>query len=108
MTLFDSIKLIHVLAAIRWVGGSILGTVYSLRARKADHCHRLGLARDLHFLGDKVFGPAAGVVFVFGVWMVIDRPAFAFAIPGSSSGWWASPSRWPSAAPSSVRRPRSW
>ena len=78
MTLFETLKLVHILAAIVWVGGSLLATVYALRARKGDQGHRIGLARDLHFLGNKVFAPASGVALIFGIWMVIERPTFAF------------------------------
>ena len=52
--------------------------MYALRARKGDQGHRIGLARDLHFLGNKVFAPASGVALIFGIWMVIERPTFAF------------------------------
>lgn len=78
MTLFDTLKFLHVLAAIVWVGGGILQTILVWRVRKADPAHRLGLARDMRAMGDKVFGAATAAVLLFGVWMVIDREAFAF------------------------------
>lgn len=76
--MFETLKLIHVVAAIVWVGGGILQTIYVIRARRADLGHRLGLARDMAFLGQKVFGPASAVALLFGIWMVAERPAFAF------------------------------
>ena len=78
MTLFETLKLLHVLAATIWVGGGILQTTYVVRSARADAAHRLGVARDMVFLGSKVFGPASGLAFIFGVWMVIERPAIAF------------------------------
>lgn len=78
MTFFETLKLLHVLAAIVWVGGGILQTTYVVRAARSDATHRLGVARDMVFLGSKVFGPASGLAFVFGVWMVFERPSFAF------------------------------
>jgi len=81
MTLFETLKLLHVLAATIWVGGGILQTTYVVRSARADAAHRLGVARDMVFLGSKVFGPASGLALIFGVWMVIDRPAIAFGDP---------------------------
>jgi uncharacterized membrane protein len=78
MTLFETLKLIHVLAAMMWVGGGILQTIYAVRARRADDAHRLGFARDMVFLGSRVFGTASGVALIFGVWMVFERPGFTF------------------------------
>ena len=77
MTLFETLKLIHVLAAIVWVGGGILQTIYAARARRATAGHRLGFARDMMFLS-KVFGTASGVALIFGVWMVLENDAYAF------------------------------
>jgi uncharacterized membrane protein len=78
MTLFETLKLLHVLAAMVWLGGGILQTILVWRVRRADLPHRLGLARDMKAMGDRVFGAATVAVLVFGVWMVIERPAFAF------------------------------
>lgn len=78
MTLFETLKLLHVLAAAIWVGGGVLQTTYVVRSVRADAAHRLGVARDMVFLGSKVFGPVSGLAFISGVWMVIERPAFAF------------------------------
>lgn len=78
MTLFATLKFLHVLVAIIWVGGGILQTILVWRVRKADAIHRLGLARDMRAMADKVFGAATVAVLLFGIWMVIERPAFAF------------------------------
>lgn len=78
MTLFETLKFLHVIAAIVWLGGGILQTILVWRVRRADHSHRLGLARDMKALGDKMFGAATLAVLLFGVWMVLERPAFAF------------------------------
>lgn len=78
MTLFETLKFLHVIAAIVWLGGGILQTVLVWRVRRADHAHRLGLARDMKVLGDRMFGAATVAVLLFGIWMVVERPAFAF------------------------------
>jgi uncharacterized membrane protein len=78
MTLFETLKLLHVLAAMVWLGGGILQTILVWRVRRADLPHRLGLARDMKSMGDRVFGAATVAVLAFGIWMVIEQPAFAF------------------------------
>lgn len=78
MTLFETLKFVHVLSAIIWVGGSILGIVIMLRVRTADPVHRVGFYRDMAFIGERVIGSASLVVLIAGIWMVFERPAFAF------------------------------
>ena len=78
MTLFEALKFVHVFSAIIWMGGSIIGIVIMLRVRKADPAHRLGFYRDMAFIGERVVGPASLLVLIFGLWMVFERPAFAF------------------------------
>jgi uncharacterized membrane protein len=79
VTLFDWLKLIHVLAAIVWLGGALVTGVLVLRLKLAEPGHRLGFARDLAFVGERVYAPAAVVSLVFGVWMVLDRDAYEFS-----------------------------
>ena len=79
MTLFDTLKLVHVLAAIVWLGGALITQAYVLRLKSAEPGHRLGFARDLVFVGQRVYAPAAAVSLVFGVWMVLDAEAFEFS-----------------------------
>ncbi|HEX5631533.1 MAG TPA: DUF2269 family protein [Acidimicrobiia bacterium] len=78
MTLYETLKLLHVLAAIVWVGGGVFQTVSTWRAMDADPVHRLGLARDMRFAGDRVFGPASLLALVFGIWMVVESPAIGW------------------------------
>ena len=79
MTLFDTLRLIHVLAAIVWLGGALITQLYVVRLKSAEPAHRLGFARDLAFVGERVYAPAAIVALVAGVWMVVDRDAFEFS-----------------------------
>lgn len=78
MTLLETYKLLHVLAAIVWVGGGILTLVFTWRALGADREHRLGLARDTEFLANRVFAPAAMVALLFGILMVLEVDAYEF------------------------------
>ena len=46
--IYDWIKLVHILAAIVWVGGRVFGQVYSSRLRRAtDQTRLLAFAKDL-------------------------------------------------------------
>lgn len=76
--MFETLKFIHVLAAIVWVGGGIVSTILGVRMRRASTEHRLGFSRDMGFVGERVYGPAAGIALIAGIWMVIDEPAFGF------------------------------
>jgi uncharacterized membrane protein len=66
MTTFETFKLIHVLAAMVWVGGAVTSQVFAARLKEADPAHRLGYARSMRFVSQWVFLPAAVVVYVFG------------------------------------------
>ena len=79
MTLSETYKLIHVLAAIVWVGGGTLTLVFTWRALAADRDHRLGFARDVEVLSNRVFAPASIVALLFGILMVLDIDAFDFS-----------------------------
>lgn len=78
MTLFETLKLIHVLAAIVWLGGGIITQFFAVRMKAAEPQHRLGFARDLVFVGQRVYAPAALVALGTGLWMVLDRDAYQF------------------------------
>jgi uncharacterized membrane protein len=77
---YKTIKFIHVLSAIVWVGGGIFVQIYATKLRRADDPIRLaGFARDLSTLGQALFAPAAGVVTLMGLAMVIYSPAVFFS-----------------------------
>ena len=78
-TVYDWLKLIHVLAAITWVGGAIFVQIYATRLLRQKEPLRLaGFARDIGDLGMKVFMPAALTVVLIGIVMVIYAPAMNF------------------------------
>jgi uncharacterized membrane protein len=79
--MIETLKLIHVLAAIIWVGGSIMAQLFALRLTAAAPAHRLGFARDLRFAASRIFVPSAIVLLGAGIWMVADSPGFAFGDP---------------------------
>lgn len=79
MGLYDTLNLVHVLASIVWLGGALVTQAYIIRMKTAEPGHRLGFARDVAFVGQWIYTPAALVVLVLGFWMVVDRDAYDFS-----------------------------
>ena len=79
MDAFEIYKFLHISAAIVWVGGGFFSLIFTHRARSADPAHRLGIARDMHFVGNRVFGPAAMATLLFGILMVVDFDGYTFS-----------------------------
>jgi uncharacterized membrane protein len=66
--IYDWIKLVHILAAIVWVGGGVFVQVYSSPLRRAtDQTRLLAFAKDLEKVGTRLFQPAAIIVLVMVV-----------------------------------------
>lgn len=75
MESYEIALFVHVLAAIVWVGGSIVEQALAARAVRADD--PLEVARfssDAEFIGMRVFLPASLLVVLAGGWMVYDGP----------------------------------
>jgi uncharacterized membrane protein len=79
VTLSETYKLLHMLAAIVWVGGGTLALVFTWRALGAERVHRLGYARDIEVLSNRVFAPASIAALLFGILMVLEIDAFDFS-----------------------------
>jgi uncharacterized membrane protein len=78
-TVYDWLKLIHVLAAIVWVGGGIFVQIYATKLMREKQSLKLaGFARDIGELGMKVFMPAALTVVLSGIVIVIYTPLMDF------------------------------
>ena len=79
MTFNELLAFIHIVAAITWVGGSIMLQIFGIKAaisKDAEESkHFVGQAM---FLGNRVFMPAALVVLGVGIWMVIRIDRFDF------------------------------
>ena len=72
---FRTLKFIHILAAVIWVGGGIFVQIYATMLRKENDPARMGrFAKDVEFIGTRVFAPASGVVILFGILMVVYTP----------------------------------
>jgi uncharacterized membrane protein len=63
--------MVHVLTAVVWVGGAFAIQLFALRLLRADDSHRLaGFARDVEWIGQRVFVPASLLLLVFGFLLV--------------------------------------
>ena len=78
MSLTEFLLIIHLLASMVWVGGSVLTLVLGARMQDADPAHRLGFARSMRMVSQRVFMPAAILVLAFGTWLVLDSEFYEF------------------------------
>ena len=76
MSLSDVLTIIHIVAAMTWLGGAFLAAVFGTRMKKAEPAHALGFARDMSMVSQRVFMPAAIVVLASGVWLVLDSNVY--------------------------------
>jgi len=68
---YNTLKFLHVLAAITWVGGTIYAQALATKVmREGDAAHLATTARDLGDLGKRVNLPASVSVLVIGIWLV--------------------------------------
>jgi len=76
-TWYSIFKIVHVAAAVFWVGGGLLLTALAIRAqRSADPEELATVARQAAFVGEKLFAPAGAIVLAMGIAMVIHSPAW--------------------------------
>lgn len=78
MSRYDVLRLLHIVAAMVWVGGVLVMRIVGNRLKTADPAHRLGFTRDQAALIRGLFTPAAAAILATGMWMVVDAPGFAF------------------------------
>jgi len=84
----DFLKLVHVVAAIVWVGGAfMLGLVFERAQRAKDGATVLGVTRIAQFVGKAVFNPAAIIALIAGIWLVIEVDAIEFSDAWISLGF---------------------
>lgn len=77
----ETYKYIHVLAALIWVGGSIMAQFFAARLSSASPAHRLGFARDLKFASTRVLVPSGVVVFLAGSLIIEQGAGFEYEDP---------------------------
>ena len=79
MSLYEFLKIVHIVAAMGWVGGAILSQVHSAFVqRRANPQDLMTFIEFQATLGQKYFAPLAGIVAAAGIGMVIDSAAWGF------------------------------
>ena len=74
-TLYNVLKYIHILCAVTWVGGAVFAQLLAIRAEhSSDPEEMVRTSRSIEFIAMRLFLPASIVLFIAGVWMVIDGP----------------------------------
>lgn len=87
MNLYPWLVLLHVLAAMLWIGGSVALNVLGTRARASgDPASRVEFVRSLSYVGPRVLAPSVAAVIVFGAWMVLTNGAWSFGQPWILAG----------------------
>ncbi len=78
MTLREWLLFTHILAAVAWVGGSIILQFFAFRVNRSRDPKRTVDFVDYADLAGRVFNVAGIVVAAAGIWMVIDIEAYDF------------------------------
>ena len=77
METYDLVMLVHVLAAVVWVGGASVVQVFAIRTVGRDDPHEVArFAGDAEWVGLRVFMPASILLVLAGGWMVVQRWSF--------------------------------
>lgn len=80
MDLDSWLHVLHVLAAMVWVGGGVTLSVMALHARSSTDPRPIAaFARLLPFMGIRVLMPSVVIVLITGVWMVLAGTEFSFS-----------------------------
>jgi len=76
---YNTLKFLHVLAAITWVGSAIYAQVLATKVMgEHDPVHLARTAKDIGDLGKRLITPSAIAVLVFGVWIVAASEVWNF------------------------------
>jgi uncharacterized membrane protein len=77
--LYDWLVLLHIVAAMVWVGGGVMLAVQSTRVlRERDPGAVARFVSSMSVVGPVVLAPATVLVVGVGVWMVLDSSAWGF------------------------------
>lgn len=78
-TLYDWLLLLHIVAAMTWVGGGVLLGVLATRVvRERDPDAVARFTGTLRVVGPLVLAPATLGVGAFGIWLALDSDAWGF------------------------------
>lgn len=75
--MYKFLLFLHVAAAVIWVGGGFALNVLGNRMAKASGADAMAaFARQVEFVGKKIFAPVSGLLFLAGVFLTLDRWSF--------------------------------
>lgn len=78
-TLYQWLLFAHVLAAMAWLGGALLlGITVTSVLRSGEPDSIVRFTSGLRSIGPRLLAPATLGVLAFGLWMVLDSPAWKF------------------------------
>jgi uncharacterized membrane protein len=79
VTLYEVLLFAHLTFVAVWVGGDAMLQFVYLRARREGPERTLAFLADVEWLGTRVLLPSALAVVGFGVWLVLNSPAWEFS-----------------------------
>ena len=74
----DTLLIIHILAAGTWIGGSMAVTYLNRRLRAKGHETGAAFMKAFEQMGRTFYPPAAIVVLITGILLVVDSDVYAF------------------------------
>lgn len=78
-TLSDWLHLLHLLAAMIWVGGAVTLSALSIQVlRSGEHDAVPRFVRSVRLIGSLVMAPATIAVAAFGIWLVVESDFWDF------------------------------
>ena len=79
VSLYEFLKFAHITFAAVWVGTDATIQAFAFRAFAAGPQRTAELMSDVEWIGTRLLVPSSLAVLGFGVWLVIDQPAWEFS-----------------------------
>ena len=79
VTLYEFLLFAHLTFVAVWVGGDVMLQAFYVRAKIAGAERQIGFAADVEWIGLRILNPSALLVVGFGVWLVLNSPAWEFS-----------------------------
>jgi hypothetical protein len=79
LTLYEVLLFAHLTFVAVWVGTDFVLQILAFRSLGAGPERTAAFLADVEWLGQRVLTPAAVLVAGFGIWMVLDSPAWEFS-----------------------------
>jgi uncharacterized membrane protein len=79
VTLYEVLLFAHITLAAVWLGTDATIQAFGLRALAAGPRRSADLLADVEWIGMRILTPSSFGVLAFGVWLVLDQPAWEFS-----------------------------